>query len=195
MRGRDVVHVEIEVVSDRGRPVAAALAVLRTFPDRAGQGLASAPAPRASAPAAVSTRPRISPFSQAMGIEVRSVEAEAVEMTMRRDVNEGLGSAVDPGALVALADTGAALACMPPLDERIRGSATLSLSAVFGDPLRRSALAVGRRVSEDAGVRSALVEVTADGSPAAGSAPGRSPRLAAMTACVAYRFRAAEPEG
>ena len=74
----------------------------------------------------------------------------------------------------------------------MRGSATLSLSAVFGDPLRRSALATGRQVAEDGGVRSALVEVGGDA--AAGGLPATSKpsRHAAMTACVAYRFVGAE---
>jgi hypothetical protein len=88
-----------------------------------------------------------------------------------------------------LADICAALACLPSLDETVDGSATLSLSAVFGDALVAPALAVGRPVAEDAGVRSALVEVGADGGR---QATGKAARHGAMTACVAYRFRAAE---
>jgi acyl-coenzyme A thioesterase PaaI-like protein len=162
--------------------------VLRTTADVLGIG-AAALVSVAAAPRPEASRPMISPFSQSMAMEVRSLDAASVAMSMRRDVNQGLGSAIDPGALVALADTCAALACLPSLDERLSGSATLSLSAVFGDPLRSSALAVGRAVAEDGGVRSALVEVGADGGP---GAPARNPRHAAMTACVAYRFVAAE---
>jgi uncharacterized protein (TIGR00369 family) len=184
-RGRDIVHVEVEVVSDRGRPVAAALAVLRTLGD---EPRASAPA-RPAAPRPDAARPLISPFSRSMGIELRSQDAASVCLAMRREVNEGLGGAIDPGALVALADTCAALACLPSLDERLSGSATLSLSAVFGDALRTGALATGRPVAEDGGVRSALVEVGGDGG--SGATP-RAARHAAMTACVAYRFVAAE---
>ena len=184
-RGRDIVHVEIEVVSDRGRPVAVALAVLRTLADEPRVGV---PRPTAAArPDAA--RPMISPFSRSMGMELRSQDAASVALAMQRDVNEGLGAAIDPGALVALADTCAALACLPSLDERLSGSATLSLSAVFGDALGNDALAIGRSVAEDGGVRSALVEVGGDG---AGIAMAKASRHPAMTACVAYRFVAAE---
>lgn len=187
-RGRDIVHVDVEVTSDSGRPVAAGLAVLRTVAELPEwTGPAAAPSP---APAAAALRPMISPFSQSMGIDVRRVEESGVEMSMPRGVNEGLGSAVDPAALMSLADTCAAVACLPSIDERIRGSATLSLSAVFGEPLRRGALAIGRRVTEDGGVRSALVQIGADRGPSPAS--DRPTGRAAMTACVAYRFRAVE---
>lgn len=200
-RGRDIVHVEVEIVSERGRPVATALAVLRTLVDAPlavalpAMPASQAGAERPQAENAGAERRLISPFSQSMGIEVRSLEASSAVMAMRRDVNAGLGSAIDPGALVALADTCAALACVPSLDERMLGSATLSLSAVFGEPLRRAALATGRPVAEDGGVRSALVEIGGDA--AAGSLPpsGKPSRHAAMTACVAYRFVAAEAFG
>jgi len=200
-RGRDLVHVAVEIDSDRGRQVASALLVLRIASDE----------PRlrtriAAAPVAASSRGLISPFSQSMGIELRgdratgaqgaesadsanrathAENASTVAMAMRRDSNEGLAGAVDPGALVALADTCAALACLPSLDERLSGSATLSLSAVFGDPLHASALATGRSVAEDGGLRSALVVIGADG-------VERASRLHAMTACVAYRFLGAD---
>ncbi len=178
-RGRDIVHVEVEVASDRGRPVAAALAVLRTLADE------PAVAGRAGGtPAAASARGLVSPFSQTLGVEVRAHDSSSAGLAMPRDGNEGLAGAHDPGALLALADTCAALACLSTLDERLSGSATLSLSAVFGPPLRRAALATGRRVAEDRGVRSALVEVAADGA-AATARP-------ALTACVSYRFVAAE---
>lgn len=190
-RGRDLVHVEIEVATERGRAVAVGLAVLRTLADPARP--ARPISAGATAPAAHrDDRRLISPFSQSMGIELRSREeladydaGAAVGMVMRRDGNEGLGSATDPGALVALADTCAALACLPSLDERYSGSATLSLSAVFGGALFAPALAVGRSVAEDGGVRSALIDIRREGE------PSRS-RRSAMTACVAYRFRSAE---
>jgi uncharacterized protein (TIGR00369 family) len=180
-RGRDLVHVEVEVASDRGRPVASALAVLRTSPDPPRMAGREAP----PSPPDGELRSLISPFSQSMGIDVRRHDAASVAMGMRRDINEGLGGAIDPGALVAFADTCAALACLPSLDERLSGSATLSLSAVFGDPLAAPALAAGRSVAEDGGVRSALVEIGGDGE-------ARAPRHAAMTALVAYRFLVAE---
>lgn len=184
-RGRDIVHAEVEVVSDRGRSVAAALAVLRTRSDEL-------PAPPAVLPSPVPPRPAgerslVSPFSQAMGLEVRELVPGSATLVMRRDLNEGLGSAVDPGALVAMADTCAALACLPSIDERLSGSATLSLAAVFGNPLRDTPVAVGTPVAEDGGVRSAVVEIGGDG-PAS-----RALRHAAMTACVTYRFLAFEP--
>jgi len=47
------------------------------------------------------------------------------------------------------------------------------------------AVATGRQAAEDGAVRSALVEMSGDGA-------GGSVRHAAMTACVAYRFLAAE---
>jgi len=194
-RGRDIVHVEIEIASDRGRLVATSLAVLRTLVEApiAAALPTAAPSPRADEGARNAGRPLVSPFSQSMGMEVRSLDAGSAVLAMRRDLNAGLGSAIDPGALVALADTCAALACLPSLDERMLGSATLSLSAVFGDALRRSALATGRPVAEDGGVRSALVLFGADAS-AGGLPPSTktSSRHAAMTACVAYRFVAAE---
>lgn len=186
-RGRDLVHVAVEIDSDRGRQVASALLVLRILSDEPHLRTRSAVAPPADA-----ARGLISPFSQSMGIELRGhhaprpEDASSVAMAMRRDSNEGLSGAVDPGALVALADTCAALACLPSLDERLSGSATLSLSAVFGDPLHASALATGRSVAEDGGLRSALVEIGADGR-------DKASRLHAMTACVAYRFLGADP--
>jgi uncharacterized protein (TIGR00369 family) len=184
-RGRDIVHVEVEVSSDRGRPVAAALAVLRTRSDelpRAPTGPAPRPVVRSG-----EERSLVSPFSQSMGLEVRELEPGSATLAMRRDLNEGLGAAIDPGALVAMADTCAALACLPSIDERLSGSATLSLAAVFGSPLRDTPVAVGTPVAEDGGVRSAIVEIGGDG-PAS-----RALRHAAMTACVTYRFLAFEP--
>ncbi|MFN2426982.1 MAG: PaaI family thioesterase [Candidatus Binatia bacterium] len=186
-RGRDLVHVEVEVVTERGRPVAAALAVLRTSGDEPSAGVpGTLPVPRRE-----ESRALISPFSRSMGMEVRSLDSAAAHLAMPRGVNEGFGSAIDPGALVSLCDTCAALACMPSLDERMMGSATLSLSAVFGRSLRTQALAIGRLVAEDGAVRSALVEVAADAR-SGGEPSGRTPRHAAMTALVAYRFVAAE---
>ncbi len=179
-RGRDIVHVEVEVASERGREVASALVVLRMLPDEPRALSRAAPRPVVEA-----GRNLISPFSQAMGIGVRAQDSTSVAMAMRHDINEGIGGAVDPGALVALADTCAALACLPSLDERLSGSATLSLSAVFGDPLLVPALAAGKAVAEDGGLRSALVDVGADGA-------AKAARLRAMTACVAYRFLSAE---
>jgi uncharacterized protein (TIGR00369 family) len=183
-RGRDIVHAEIEVVSDRGRPVAAALAVLRTRSDE----LPEPPAGPRPVPVVRSggEKSLVSPFSQSMGLEVRELLPGSATLVMRRDLNEGLGSAVDPGALVSLADTCAALACLPSIDERLSGSATLSLAAVFGNPLRDTPVAVGTPVAEDGGVRSAVVEIGGDG-PAS-----RALRHAAMTACVTYRFLALE---
>lgn len=178
-RGRDIVHVQVEVASGRGRPVAAALAVLRTLADEPAVAIRAG----TTAPAAPE-RGLVSPFSQALGIDLRAHDSSSAALAMRRDGNEGLAGAHDPGALLALADTCAALACLSTLDERLSGSATLSLSAVFGAPLRRAALATGRRVAEDRGVRSALVEVGADAA-AASARP-------ALTACVSYRFVAAD---
>jgi uncharacterized protein (TIGR00369 family) len=184
-RGRDIVHAQVEVASDRGRPVAAALAVLRTrgdaLPDPR-RGPAPVPAVRSG-----EERALVSPFSQSMGLEVRELEPGSATLVMRRDLNEGLGAAVDPGALVAMADTCAALACLPSIDERLSGSATLSLAAVFGNPLRDTPVAVGTPVAEDGGVRSAVVEIGGDGP------VSRAQRHAAMTACVTYRFLAFEP--
>jgi uncharacterized protein (TIGR00369 family) len=177
-RGRDLVHVGVELESESGRSVASALAVLRTGP-------APARAMPAASPALLA-KGVISPFSQAMGIELRRHDAASVEMAMRLAGNEGDGGSVDPGALLSLADTCAALACLPSLDERPAGSATLSLSAVFGDLPSSPLVAEGRQVAEDGGVRSAAIEIRADG-------PSRS-RLPALSACVAYRFVAAERE-
>lgn len=179
-RGRDIVHTEVEVVSDRGRPIAAALAVLRTKSEPLSVPHA---APGSWRPDA--ERGLISPFSQAMGLEVRSLAPGAASLAMRQDINEGIGGAVDPGALVALADTCAALACLPSLDERLSGSATLSLAAVFGSPLRAVPVATGTPVAEDGGVRAALVEIAGDNF----TGP-RGVHHAAMTACVSYRFLA-----
>ena len=97
-RGRDIVHVEIEIVSDRGRPVAAALAVLRTLVDASvAAAFPSMPASRtaegAAEGAAKFARPLVSPFAQSMGIGVRSLNAASCVMAMPRDVNAGLGSA------------------------------------------------------------------------------------------------------
>lgn len=182
-RGRDIAHVEIEVSSDRGRPVGLALAVMRMLPD--------APRRHVHAPAAAAGAGPdpllISPFTRAMGVAVRAHHAGSVTMTMGHDANEGLDGAADAGALVALADTCAALACLPSLDERVRGSATLSLSAVFGEALRTAAMAVGRPVAEDGAIRSALVEVGADDARGA----SHMVRHHAMTACVSYRFLSA----
>ncbi|MFN2375570.1 MAG: hotdog fold thioesterase [Candidatus Binatia bacterium] len=185
-RGRDLAHVEIEVSSDRGRPVAAAQAVFRT---RAARLRPGGPPRAPQAEAEGSARQMMSPFSRAMGMHLRSHEQGVATMAMPSQPNEGVGGAVDPAALVSLADTCAALACMPSLDERRGGSATLSLSAVFGGEVTGSVVAMGRPVAEDAGVRSALVEVRGEADP---SATARSPRHAALTACVSYRFRAAE---
>lgn len=187
-RGRDLVHVEVEVASDSGRAVALALIVLRTLPGRE-------PVRDGKVFPAESTTPQdelrlLSPFNRAMGVELRpGGSGPDATLAMRRDVNAGLTGAVDAGALLALADTCAALACLPNLDERRSGSATLSLSAVFGADLFSPVLAVGRRVTEDGGVRSAAIEIRADG-------PVRSARMPAMTSCVSYRFRSAEvPRG
>jgi uncharacterized protein (TIGR00369 family) len=183
-RGRDIVHTEVEVVSERGRPVAAALAVLRTRSEPMPESSARKSPPPAPIGCCGEERSLVSPFSQAMGLEVRELQPGSATLAMRRDVNEGIGSAVDPGALVAMADTCAALACLPSIDERLSGSATLSLAAIFGNPLRDTPVAVGTPVAEDGGVRSAVVEIGGDGP------VSRAARHAAMTACVTYRFLA-----
>ena len=118
-------HAEVEVVSDRGRTVAAALGVLRT---KAGPLANRPPGP----PPTPFVRPGeerslVSPFSQSMGLEVRGLEPGTATLAMRRDLNEGLDASIDPGALVAMADTCAALACLPSIDERLSGSATLGV--------------------------------------------------------------------
>ena len=79
-----------------------------------------------------------------LGIEIVEVSAERVRaaLTVRKALLAPNGF-LHAGTVVTLADTCAALACLPSLDERMLGSATLSLSAVFGDALRRSALAAG----------------------------------------------------
>jgi acyl-coenzyme A thioesterase PaaI-like protein len=103
----------------------------------------------------------ISPFSQAMGIELRQHDARSTAVAMPVAPNEGAGVGIDPGALLSLADICAALACLPSLDERTSGSATLSLAAVFGDAISGPAIAVGEQVAEDGGVRSALIRIGA----------------------------------
>lgn len=179
-RGRDLVHVEVEIESERGRKVAAALAVLRTVERRA------ALPPRTATPAADhGGRRLISPFSQAMGIQLRGHDATTTSIAMPVEANEGLGGRIDPGAMLALADVCAALACLPSLDERMSGSATLSLAAVFGEALAAPALAVGEQVAEDGGVRSALIRIDAE-------AAAHRAHHPALTACVAYRFLSAE---
>lgn len=179
-RGRDLAHVAVDVSSERGRLVASALLVVRMFdaiakprpPRLPGGSLESGPP---------DIRRRSSPFSKGMGIGLRAHDVSSAQMTMRTDCNEGLGGAADAGALVALADTCAALACLPSLDERLTASATLSLSAVFGEPLRAAALAEGHVVADSGALRSALVQVGPDSARGAAHKP-------AMTACVAYRF-------
>lgn len=178
-RGRDLVHVEVEVESERGRKVATALAVLRTLEKKA------ASVSRAAAAPGHAGRPMISPFSQAMGIALTQHDAHATAIAMPVAANAGPDGRIDPGALLSLADICAALACLPSLDERRSGSATLSLSAVFGDAAAGPVLAVGEQVAEDGGVRSALIRIGADGPAARGAHP-------ALTACVAYRFVSAE---
>lgn len=179
-RGRDLVHVAVEVETESGRTVAGALAVLRTLERRAA---APMPAPE---PAVVATgRALISPFSQAMGVQLRDHGPRFTSIAMPMATNGGPDGTFDPGALLSLADICAALACLPSLDERTSGSATLSLAAVFGDPLGGAALAIGEQVAEDGGVRSALIRVQGDAAPLRASHP-------ALTACVAYRFVSAE---
>lgn len=185
-RGREIVHVEVEVASERGRPAAAALVVLRTGPEppRVQPAGAAQPPPLSRDDLA----PRIvSPFSRSMGAEVRAHDGTSATLVMRHGPNEGLAGAIDPGALIALADTCAAVACVPSLDERVLGSATLSLSATFGDPVEAGAVAIGRPIAEDGSVRTALVEVHEDA-----GGPARSSRYAAMTASVTYRFLGAD---
>jgi acyl-coenzyme A thioesterase PaaI-like protein len=134
-----------------------------------------APSPPPVAEAAA-PRPLVSPFSKALGIEVVSFGPAGARLAMRRAGNEGVDGVVDAGALLSLADTCAALACLPSLDERLSGSATLSMSAVFGDPLRSTAVADGHAVAGRGGVRSALIDVGGG----------------ALTACISYRFLAAD---
>jgi uncharacterized protein (TIGR00369 family) len=180
-RGRDLVHVEIEVDSDKGRRVASAMAVLRT---REVRTPAAARPLGAAAPAPAGGR-LIPPFSPALGAELRAHDANSTSIAMPDASNLGPTDALDPGALLSLADICAALACLPSLEERSSGSATLSLAAVFGCPLVGPALAVGRQVAEDGGVRSALIRIDGDGAPPRSAHP-------ALTACVAYRFVSAE---
>lgn len=179
-RGRDLVHVEVDVESERGRKVAGALVVLRTL-----ERHPSIARRTAVPPAPAGGRRLISPFSQAMGIELRTHDARSTAIAMPVEPNEGADGRLDPGALLSLADICAALACLPSLDERTSGSATLSLAAVFGDAAAGPALAVGEQVAEDGGVRSALIRVGSEGPAARGVHP-------LLTACVAYRFLSAE---
>lgn len=175
-RGRDLVHVAVEVASDAGRLVATALAVLKTETAALPRSVGSrAPSPPPAAETAA-PRPLVSPFSKALGIEVCSHGPAGARLSMRRSGNEGTDGVVDAGALLSLADTCAALACLPSLDERLSGSATLSMSAVFGDPLRSTVVADGRAVAGRGGVRSALIDVGGG----------------ALTACISYRFLAAD---
>lgn len=186
-RGRDLVHCEVEVDSGRGRRIAAALVVLATGP-RPRRVSHHAPPPAAPVPPAAGPRGRIlvSPFAREMGLDVSSLGAGPAMVHAPLERNRGADGAIDAGALLALADTCAALACMPSLDERLRGSATMSLSAVFGDAPSGPAVALGREVAESGGLRSALVEVFPDH----GGDHARD--RAALTACVSYRFAAAE---
>ncbi|HXC50213.1 MAG TPA: acyl-CoA thioesterase domain-containing protein [Candidatus Limnocylindrales bacterium] len=193
-RGREIAHVRIDVAGKDANAVATALVVLRTTRPPAA---ATAPSMGEETPfpeeiagfgdAAERSRPLISPFSQAMGMIVHSYDSNSAVLAMRRDINSGPTGAVDWGALAAMADTCAALACLPSIDERMLGSATLSLSAIFGEPLLAPAIAVGRPVAESGELKSALVEVGAGNLDAAEKIAGRP----AMTACVAYRFVAA----
>jgi uncharacterized protein (TIGR00369 family) len=187
-RGRELAHVAVDVAGAAGTTVASAMIVVRSRLAPPVTPVALPPddgVEDAAGTVGNGARSMISPFSRAMGMVFRSYDASGAVLTMRREVNEGLGGAIDPGALLAMADTCAALACLPSIDERMRGSATLSLSAVFGDALLAPAVAVGRSVAKDGEIRSALVEV---GSGSEASRP-------AMTACVAYRFLAARERG
>jgi uncharacterized protein (TIGR00369 family) len=183
-RGRDVVHVEVEVASDRGRIVASALMVIRTL-EAAGAG---AVVSRDSFAVPSNDAEFLSPFSRSMGAVVRSHRAPSAQMMMPLGPNAGLGGAIDPGALVSLADTCSALACVPSLDERVRGSATLSLAAVFARPLAGPAVATGWAIADGGSIKSARIEIGPLQETAAGAAPAAA--SVAMTALVTYRFAA-----
>lgn len=190
-RGRDLVHCEVEVDSGRGRRIAAALVVATTSPAprRVHHHAPPAAAVQAAADAAPRGRILVSPFAREMGLDVSSLGAGPATVHAPCEPNRGADGAFDAGALLALADTCAALACMPSLDERLRGSATMSLSAVFGDAPSGPAVALGREVAESGGLRSALVEVFPD---RGGHGGDHVRERAALTACVSYRFAAAE---
>ena len=174
-RGRDVVHATCAVTGLGGRPVASALFALQAL------GEAPIATPRLGVPAAAEG-PLVSPFAQGLGLDFRAAGDDGAELAMRCAGNQGLGGTVDPGALLAVVDTCAAVACMPGPIERRRRSHTLTLSAVFGPPCAAEAVARGRCVTGDSVLRSAHVEAGAPGAPPS------------VVACVAFRFPPASAE-
>ena len=193
-RGRDLAHVRVRVAGEDDEDVALALLVMRrsAMPSRPAETRATTGTGRSEAAPAPPQTPEsgrrglISPFSKAMGMIAHRYDGASAMMTMPADINAGAGGAIDPGALIAMSDTCAALACLPSIDDRMLGSATLSLSVVFGAPLFEPAKAVGRSVARDGEIMSALIEIGADDDAA---------RPPAMTACVSYRFLAAAGRG
>jgi len=178
-RGRDIAHVDVRVGGRTTPAVAAALTVVRALPALPAAAASFPPEPATTGSSGDPERGAVSAFSRAMGLVLRDESPQTV-MTLRRDVNAGPAGTIDPGALVAASDTCAALACLPSISDRRRGSATLALSAVFGPAPARPAVVTGRQIAADGGIRSALVEVVG-----AGDRP-------ALVASVTYRFVAAQ---